>query len=65
MKRHVLYPVDEGDLVRHKNSGMYFVVTKVWGWRNNPDKPVYLCFAGEPDGEFFRAENYEVVCGNE
>jgi hypothetical protein len=51
-----------GDLVRHKNSGMYFVVTRRWGWINNPDKPTYLKFAGEPNEEIFRAENYEVVC---
>ena len=54
-----------GDLVRHKNSGIYFVVTRRWGWINNPDKPTYLKLAGEPNEEVFRAENYEVICENE
>ena len=50
-----------GDLVKHKESGKYFVVTKRWGWINTPNKPTYLKFAGKPDKEFFRAENYEIV----
>ena len=50
-----------GDLVKHKESGKYFVVTKRWGWINNPNKPTYLKFAGKPEKEFFRAENYEIV----
>ncbi len=50
-----------GDLVKHKESGKYFVVTQRWGWINNPNKPTYLKFAGKPDKEFFRAKNYEIV----
>ena len=50
-----------GDLVKHKESGKYFVVTKRWGWINNPNKPTYLKFAGKPDKEFFREKNYEIV----
>ena len=50
-----------GDLVKHTESGMYFVVIRRWGWINNPNKPTYLKFAGKPDKEFFRAENYEIV----
>ena len=50
-----------GDLVKHKKSGMYFVGTRRWGGINNPDKPTYLKFAGKPEKEFFRAENYEIV----
>ena len=50
-----------GDLVKHKESGKYFVVTKRWGWINNPNKPTYLKFAGKPDKEFFRAKNYDSI----
>jgi len=58
-------PVKRGDLVKHKTSGMYFVVTRRWGWINNPDKPTFLKLAGEPDKAVFRAEDYEVICENE
>ena len=55
-------PVRSGDLIRHKESGEYFIVTSRWGWPNNPNKPTFLKLAGEPNSEIFRAENYEVVC---
>ena len=58
-------PVRSGDLIRHKESGEYFIVTRRWGWINNPDKPTYLKLAGESNKEKFKAKDYEVICENE
>jgi len=54
-----------GDLIRHKESGKYFIVTRRYGWPYSPDKPTYLKLAGQPREEIFKEENYEVVCEND
>ena len=61
-------PVRSGDLIRHKESGEYFIVTSRWGWPNNPNKPTYLKLVGEFLDQYeqpFRERDFEVICENE
>ena len=61
-------PVRSGDLVRHKETGRYFIVTSRWGWPNNPNKPTYLKLAGKSLNKYiqpFREKDFEVICENE